>query len=82
MSSWQGLTEVRELARELDIAIARVVHELELGETPPEGALPDAAWLNVRLRERGCPEDQLATWRERIKSTPLRDVADQTARRQ
>jgi len=28
-------------------------------------------WLNAQLRERGCPEDQLEAWRERIKSMPL-----------
>jgi hypothetical protein len=75
MSDWPGLATVqmRELAREYAIAIASA-GSLE--------AMPGDAWLDVRLRALGCPDDQLAAWRERIKSTPLRDVADQTARRQ
>jgi hypothetical protein len=78
MSDWSGLTkaEARAIAREMAIAIAEVSSAIEHGKTPPLGALPGDKWLDVRLRERGCPEDQLEMWRERICSTPLRDVAD------
>jgi len=30
-------------------------------------------WLNVQLRERGCPEAELAAWREYIENMSLED---------
>jgi len=57
----------REVAREFAAAVAHA-DCLE--------ALPSDEWLDARLRERGCPEDQLETWRARIKTMPLREIAD------
>jgi hypothetical protein len=38
--------------------------------------LPQDAWLDVRLLELGCPEDQLKTYRAQIRSLPLQRLAD------
>jgi hypothetical protein len=57
----------REIAREFSVAVL-TADCLE--------ALPSDAWLDARLRERGCPEDELATWRAKIKAMPLRGIAD------
>jgi hypothetical protein len=67
---WSGLTDgqVRTLARELVMAIAKADR--------PE-ALPGDDWLDVRLRDLGCPEGELETWRDRVRSTPLRSISDQ-----
>src|SRR5215471_5863006 len=55
MVNWSGLTI--EQRREIWRAI-----------TPADWP-PSDAWINARLRERGCPEDQLAIWHGRIRST-------------
>ncbi len=72
MTSWAGLTDgqMRDLARELCVAVMKA----KRSEEPPGDA-----WLNARLRERGCPEDQFETWREQIKVLPLRSLADGAA---
>jgi hypothetical protein len=69
---WRGLTkgQARELAREFVAAI---------GAANCVEALPSEAWLDVRLRALGCPDDQLAEWRGRIESMPLMGVADGAA---
>lgn len=66
---WTGLTngQLRELARAFCIAATSA-------ESPEE--LPSDAWLDVRLRDLGCPENQLAACRARIKTLPLASVAD------
>ena len=70
MNDWPGLTngQSRELARELFVALTDAVHHME--------PLPDDDWLDARLRERGCPEETLETWRARIRATPLRLIVD------
>ncbi len=70
--NWPGLTngQARELAREFCVAIMNAVEPMEL---------PGDDWLDSRLRDRGCPDDQLATWRERILAMPLRRVSDNAA---
>ena len=67
---WPGLTpgQLRVLAREYAAAILRA----DCIE-----ALPSDAWLDARLRDHGCPSDQLETWRERVKAAPLPKIADQ-----
>jgi hypothetical protein len=69
MKSWTGLTkgEVRELGRAFVIAIQTAKNMEEM---------PGDAWLDAKLRERGCPEALLQTWCDRIRHTPLRDLAD------
>ena len=69
MNDWPGLTngQVRELAREYCVAIAKADCLEEV---------PSDAWLDVRLHDRGCPDDQLETWRARIRTIPLREIAD------
>jgi hypothetical protein len=52
--------QLRELARWYRLAVARA-----------DWRLPSNAWLNARLRERGCPERELAAWRHRIKALAL-----------
>jgi hypothetical protein len=54
--------QLRELARWYCIALTRA------GIWKP---LEADAWLNARLRERGCPERELAAWRHRIKALAL-----------
>ena len=70
-AAWAGLTpgEMRTLARKLCVAISKV-DRLE--------ALPDAdKWLDTRLQnDHGCPDDQLAVWRAKIKALPLKSIAD------
>jgi hypothetical protein len=63
---------MRELGRKQCAAVAEAVNT-----NCPE-ALPSDGWLDARLREHGCPDDQLATWRARVMATPLRDLADGT----
>jgi len=72
MTDWSDLTKgkARELARAYVVAIAKA-------DCPEE--LPSDAWLNVRLRELGCPEDQLGISRERIKTMPLTELTDGAA---
>ena len=69
MSDWPGLTrgQARELARAFCATIAKA-------DCPEE--LPSDAWLDVRLRDLGCPDDQLETWRDRIKAMPLATLAN------
>jgi hypothetical protein len=72
VSEWAGLTEdeCRELCRELILSFPfRGPHEHITDPHAWIDAYLDArdAWLDVRLRMRGCPEDQLAIWRERIR---------------
>ena len=63
--------EMRALARKLCFAISRV-DRLE--------ALPDVdEWLDARIREHGCPENQLGLWRKKIKALPLKSIADVAA---
>jgi hypothetical protein len=72
-AAWTGLTngEMRALARKLCFAISKV-DRLE--------ALPDVdEWLNARIREQGCPENQLGVWRAKIKALPLKSIADVAA---
>jgi hypothetical protein len=59
MSDWPGLPI--EQRREIFAAIT------------PSDWPPSDAWIDARLRERGCPEDQFATWRGRIRSTIERE---------
>jgi hypothetical protein len=59
--------QIRALARKYAV---RVV------ETTCCEELPDHEWLDARLREHGCPEDQLDVWRDRVLSTPLTSVSD------
>ena len=71
MTDWSGLTEdeCRELGRKLVLSIPFLgPQELITGPAYID-AVADArdAWLDVRLRLRGCPEDQLAMWRDRIR---------------
>jgi hypothetical protein len=72
IEDWPGLTneQARELAREYCVAIAKADGLEEL---------PSDAWLDVRLRELGCPEDQLEIWRAKIRAMPLSLVADRRA---
>ncbi|MGA8290944.1 MAG: hypothetical protein WB820_00270 [Rhodoplanes sp.] len=67
---WPGLTsgQLRVLAREYCAAIL---------DADSIEALPSDAWLDVRLRDHGCPSDQPETWRERVKAAPLPKIADQ-----
>jgi hypothetical protein len=70
-AAWTGLTsrQMRELRRALRAAIS---------DADCLQALPSDAWLDGRLRDYGCPADQLVAWRERIRALPLRspDGAD------
>jgi hypothetical protein len=59
--------KLRELARAYSVAAMEATTLEEL---------PTDAWLNVRLRDLGCPEEQLAAHRARIRSMPLRKLAD------
>jgi hypothetical protein len=73
VSDWPGLTEdeCRELCREFVLSFPfREPQELITSPHAYINAYLDArdAWLDVRLRARGCPEDQLAMWRERIRN--------------
>jgi len=61
MSTWPGLTQGQR--REIFATITAA-------DWPPSDA-----WIDIRLLERGCPEDQLAEWRERIRSTIGREHA-------
>jgi hypothetical protein len=73
MNDWPGLTngQKRDLARDLAVAIMNAIKH----KTPP----PGDEWLNARLRDSGCPETDLATWRARIMATPLASIADGAA---
>jgi hypothetical protein len=68
---WVMMTEgqARELARELIAAVNKAVEANCLEAFPPD------AWLDARLREHGCPDDQLPMWRERVRSMPLRALS-------
>jgi hypothetical protein len=66
-SDWRlTKAQARELADEFIVAMLAAGSE----------AFPEDEWLAAKLRERGCPEDQLETWRERIKSLPLDEDDD------
>jgi hypothetical protein len=61
MSTWPGLTQGQR---------GEIFAAITAADWPPSDA-----WIDIRLRERGCPEDQLAEWRERIRSTIEREHA-------
>jgi hypothetical protein len=68
-TTWPGLAtgQLRELARAFCTATLAATCSEEL---------PQDAWLDARLREVGCPESQLETYRTRIMSLPLQGVVD------
>jgi len=73
MTDWPGLTEdeCREIVHELFAFVARGGHGTGEYLTDPDALVAARDdFVNVRLRLRGCPEDQLAYWRERIRKWP------------
>lgn len=73
-AAWTALTigQMRQLARAL--CTATFISSADCLE-----AAPSDAWLDARLRDFGCPENQLAAWRALIKALPLASLADGAA---
>jgi len=70
--TWPGRT--RDQRRELVLELAYAVAEAEC-----LAAIPGDEWLDARLRDRGCPESQLSTWRTIVQETPLAAIADRSS---
>jgi hypothetical protein len=73
-TAWTGLTDKQrcDLAREglfLRLAARRTGSRLNREE-----------WENARLRELGCPESELAEWRDRLGQVTMGEIVDGPAR--
>jgi hypothetical protein len=69
---WPGLTNGQ--MREIALAFCAAIQSADCLE-----ALPSDAWLDVRLKDHGCPEDQLAIWRAQIRAMRLTSLARQSS---
>lgn len=69
-TEWTGLTDKQrcDLAREWFL--------LRLTALGTRSRLNKEEWTNARLREAGCPEAELATWRDRLDQTTMGEIAD------
>jgi hypothetical protein len=74
MNNWPGLTnnQTSDLACEMFFA---TMNAIKHGDP-----LPGDERLNARLRELGCPETDLATWRVRVRKTTWSKIVKSAAR--